>query len=81
MYRDLLFDLDNTLLDFGAGEKAAFSAVQTEGNRPFAQGAVCMSQYDFLKNFHFAAVHAERLEMRPAAVLQHAQAAAQSAGT
>lgn len=26
MYRDLLFDLDNTLLDFGAGEHAAFSA-------------------------------------------------------
>ena len=26
MYRDLLFDLDNTLLDFGAGEKRAFSA-------------------------------------------------------
>lgn len=40
-----------------------------------------MSQYDFLKNFHFAAVHAERLEARPASVLQHAQAAAQSAGT
>ena len=26
MFRDLLFDLDNTLLDFGAGEKGAFSA-------------------------------------------------------
>lgn len=30
-----------------------------------------MSQYDFLKNFHFAAVHAERLEARPAVVIEH----------
>lgn len=30
MYRDLLFDLDNTLLDFGAGEQAAFSAALAE---------------------------------------------------
>ncbi len=30
VYRDLLFDLDNTLLDFAAGERAAFAAALQE---------------------------------------------------
>ncbi len=38
MYRDLLFDLDNTLLDFAAGERAAFHLALGESGIPLQPG-------------------------------------------